>query len=350
MFKLYSKIPCCLIAVISAITILFVGSAFGAIESPDRAVVIAKKSRDRVERNGKILKASSNELFQAFAERTEALQELIDTHKSLESAGLLKKNDPDGRARRAHINARILLEVGELKKACDINLDNLIHSLNSFDKAVATSLLDSQATRAINSNHELAIKDYLRKEKQRFQKASEDAEKALDEYQSATDPRMKQRLKNRYMRAKKRLHNLDQQRKRYETRMKIASKNQQITGLIREKIRNTGNSIPDRFRDVLADLYTTFAKVVPVAEAGGTGTPELWENLGFQNLEEMSKTLDIVGDATGKLNQVLDAMVDDVLAGLGQIEVINDSPYSGEMLSVEEEMEFINKTRMAWAN
>ncbi len=327
-----------------------VGIGHAAIEeSGDRAVTIAKQSRDRVERNGKVLKASSHQLFSEFAKRTEVLQELIDTHKNLESGGFLDKNDPDGKARRAHLNAKILLEVGELKKACDVHVVNLLRSLEGFDEAVSSSLMDSQATRSINTNYELGLKEYLKKERIRFVKAADDAQKALEEYEAETDERAKSRLKDKYMRAKRRLQTLDQQRVRYETRMKIAEKNQQVTGLIREKIRQTGNNIPDKFRDVLTDLYNTFAKVVPVAESGGTGTPELWENLGFSNLEAVSNTLDIVSDATGKLNVVLDGMVNDVLSDLGSIEVVQANGLSNQAISVDEEMEYINKSRMGWA-
>jgi hypothetical protein len=323
--------------------------SMGAIgDSGDRAVVIAKQSRDRVERNGKILKDSSSALFEEFARRTQVLQELLDTHKNLEEGGFLDKNDPDGRARRANLNAKILVEVGELKKVCDQHVGILLRSLENFDDAVSKSLMDTQATRSINSNYELALGDYLQKEKTRFESAALDAEQALEEYQEASDPRLKDRLKSKYLRAKRRLVVIDQARQRFETRMKIAMQNQKITALIRDKIRETGNHIPDKFRDVLSDLYNTFAKVVPVAEAGGTSGPEFWENFGFSNLEEVSKTLDIVSGATSKLNLVLDGMVDDVLSDLGKIEVIKDSTLTTESIDIQEEMDFLNKQRLAW--
>ncbi len=136
--------------------------------SADRAVEIARNSRDRVERNGKTLKATSQAVFKEFADRTVALQKLIDTRKELADAGFLTKGDPAGDARRAHINAKILTEVGELKKVCDQNLDNLLYALDTFDMAVADSLVDSQATRSINSNYGLALDQYLKHEKARF--------------------------------------------------------------------------------------------------------------------------------------------------------------------------------------
>jgi hypothetical protein len=126
-------------------------------EDADRAVEIAKRSRDRVERNSNNLKASSQAVFTEFAERTATLQKLMDTRNALEAAGFLTKGDPEGDARRAHINGRILTEVGELKKVCDKNLDSLLFSLESFDAAVADSLVDTQATRSINSNYELTL-------------------------------------------------------------------------------------------------------------------------------------------------------------------------------------------------
>lgn len=317
-------------------------------ESADRAVEIAKQSRDRVERNGKRLKASSHALFSEFAERTGTLQKLIDTREKLEKAGFLAKGDPDGEARRAHINAKILMEVGGLKKACDKHLDSLLDALESFDETVVASLVDSQATRSINSNYELTLDRYLKKERSRFEKASKDAQAALIEYQEAKDPNLKKRLFMKYNRAKKRLLKIEQRRKIYEARIKAAALNQKIAGLIREKIRAEGNDIPTRFREVMMDLYNTFAKIIPVAEVGGTGSPEILANMGFSNIQEVRDILDTVGGASVKLGGVLDNMVNDVMAGLNEIQIINDTNISSETFSVEEEMDFLSKQRESW--
>jgi len=319
-----------------------------AVETADRAVEIAKQSRDRVERNGKNLKASSHKVFKEFAKRTVGLQKLINTRRDLEKAGLLKKGDPDGDVRRAHINAKILSEVGELKKVCDKHLDSLLFSLDTFDEAVAESLVDSQATRSINSNYELALNQYLKQEKSRFLQAQQNAETALKAYQQENDERKKKRLKAKYIRAKRRLLRINQRRKLYAARIKAAAANQKITGLVREKIRTEGNDITSRFRQVMANLYNTFAKIVPIAEVGGTGTPSILGSLGFSNLEAVRDTLVVVDDAVDKLGKVLDDMVNDVMAGLGEIKVVKGSGLIGESISIEEEMEFLRKQREAW--
>lgn len=316
----------------------------------DRAVEIARQARDRVERNGGRLKASSNALFKEFAERTVALQQLIDARERLDQSGFLAKGDPEGEARRAHINARILTEVAGLKRTTDKHLEGLLNSLQAFDDAVAGSLVDCQATRSINSNYELTLEQYLKQERSHFDRASRDAQDALNAYQDASDPREKERRLQQYNRAKRRLMQIDQRRRLYEARIKVADMNQKISGLIRERIRAEGGDISSKFRQVMADLYNTFSKIVPIAEVGGTGTPEIFANLGFGNMEELRETLTIVDGAVGKLGVVLDDMVDDVLAGLGEIKVVNDSSLDGESLSIEEEMDFLSRQREAWSS
>jgi hypothetical protein len=317
--------------------------------SADRAVEIARQARDRVERSGKSLQGSSQSLFKEFAERTVELQKLLDARRQLEESGLLAKGDPDGDARRAHINGQILIEVGELKKACDRHLTGMLAALEHFDRAVADSLVDSQATRSINSNYELALDQYLQKGQSHYQDAAGDAETALQAYQNASDERVKSRMLKRYQRAKQRLQQIAQRRQLYQARLQAAAMNQQISGMIREKIRLEGSDIPTRFREVMAAIYNTFAKITPIAELGGTGTPELLGNLGFANLSEVRETLDLVDGAIGKLGTVLDDMVNDVMAGLGEIRVVGDSGgSSGASFSVEEEMEFLRSQRDAW--
>ena len=316
--------------------------------SADRAVEIARNSRDRVERNGKTLKASSQAVFKEFADRTVALQKLIDTRRELGDAGCLTKGDPAGDARRAHINAKILMEVGELKKVCDQNLDNLLYALDTFDMAVADSLVDSQATRSINSNYGLALDQYLKQEKARFLEADEDAKAALTAYLEETDSRRKHRLRKKYARSKQRLLQIGARRQMYEARVKAAAMNQKITGLIRTKIKSEGYDISSKFRQIMANLYNTFAKIIPIAEVGGTGGPKILSNLGFSNVEDMHETLVVVDSAVDKLGHVLDDMVNDVLSGLGGIQVVKDNDVIGESISIEEEMEFLRKQREAW--
>jgi tetratricopeptide (TPR) repeat protein len=316
--------------------------------SADRAVQIARQSRDRVELSGKGLHEAADTMFQEFADRTVALQELLDTRKELEAAGFLNRTDPDGAARRANINGKILTEVGILKSVCDQNLPELLSALDSFDDAVAASLVDSQATRSINSNYELALDSYLKQERSYYSRASGDAESALEAFQSATDPRQKELAQRRYKRAKQRLVQIGQRRQLYEARLKAAEMNQQVSGMIRDKIRSEGHNVPTRFREVMTGLYTAFARITPIAEVGGTGAPEIWSQIGFSNLEEMHSTLQVVDDAVGKLDGVLNDMVDDVMTGLNEIKPVGNTTGSGRTFSVEEEMEFLRKQRQSW--
>lgn len=314
----------------------------------DRAVEIARQARDRVEYSGQSLQSASQTLFKEFAETTVKLQRLIDVRQNLEASGLLAKGDVDGDARRAHINGKILLEVSELKQACDQNLTTMLSALEQFDQAVADSLVDSQATRSINSNYELALDQYLKQGKAHYQDAAGDAESALQSYQAETDERSKARMLKRYQRAKKRLVQISQRRNLYEARLKVAAVNQQVSGVVRQRIREQGNDIPSRFREVMAGIYNTFAKITPIAEFGGTGNPEVLGAIGFENLSELRSTLDVVDGAIGKLGTVLDDMVSDVTGALSGIQVIDGNGSTSGTLSVEEEMGFLRQQREAW--
>jgi len=314
----------------------------------DRAVEIAKRSRDRIENSGSLLKQSSGKLFSEFAMRTGELQKFLDTRQRLEKAGMLSKDDPLGKSMRANINARIILEVGKLKGVCDDNLDSLLMALDAFDRAIAASIVDTQATRSINSNYELILKNYRQKEQERFIEAAAKAEELLEQIRGAQDPTTKKRLITKYSRVKKRLNQIRQRRVLYESRLKVASMNQKISGMIRQKIRQEGSDVPSKFRNVMSGLYTSFSKVVPVAETGGTGFADSLGNFGFANIAELSNTLDIVDASTQKLNKVLDQMVEDVIGGLDDIQIIDDKNVTSGSISFEKEMEFIGKERAAW--
>ena len=320
----------------------------GQMAWADRAVEIARQARDRVEYSGKSLQSASQTLFSEFAQTTVELQRLIDVRQNLEASGLLAKGDVDGDARRAHNNGKILLEVSELKEVCDTNLTTMLTALEQFDQAVADSLVDSQATRSINSNYELALYQYLKQGKTHYQDAAADAESALQSYQAETDERVKSRLLKRYQRAKKRLIQINQRRNLYEARLKVAAVNQQVSGVVRQRIREQGNDIPSRFREVMAGIYNTFAKITPIAEFGGTGNPEVLGAIGFENLGELRSTLDVVDGAIGKLGSVLDDMVTDVTGALSGIQVIDGNGSTSGTLSVEEEMGFLRQQREAW--
>jgi hypothetical protein len=334
-----------------AAIVLLVGQLIASpfVNAADRAVEIAKKSRDRIENSGSLLKQSSQKMFSEFAVRTGELQKLLDTRQRLEKAGMLSKDDSLGKSRRANINARIILEVGKLKDVCDQNIDPLLLSLESFDRAIAESIVDTQATRSINDNHELSIKNYKKTELNRFNQAAETAVELLDQMRSTQDPVVKKRLLNKYNRVRNRIRQIKQRRVLYESRLKIAAMNQMLSEKTREKIREHGDEIPKKFINVISNLNHAFYKVVPVAETGGTGFADSLSSFGFSNLKKLSETLDIVSASTGKLGGVLDDMVNDVLEGLDGIKSVDDDNVTTGAISYEKEMEFIGKERAAWS-
>ncbi|MCG8567025.1 MAG: hypothetical protein MI747_18280 [Desulfobacterales bacterium] len=316
------------------------------LDTGDRAVEIAKRARDRIEKSGSQLKSSSHQMFSQFAEKTGELQALIDTRKRLEQAGMLDPADPMGQARKVHINARIIREVGALKLICDENLDLVLNSLEGFDRAIAASVADTQATRSINSNYELILREYREKERERFEGAATQAEALLEEIQGADAPELKRRLTAKYARIRQRLDRIEQRRILYEARLKVAGVNQKISGMIREKIRQ--QDIPTKFRTMLTSLYTNFAKVVPVAAIGGTDLEAALGKLGFSQMSELSTTLDVMTDVNGKLSQVLNAMLSDVTQGLDGVKIVDGEALSDGAFSAEKEMEYLSKRRAQW--
>ncbi len=335
------------VIVLMVIQTLLVATSYAAA---DRAVEIARQSRDRIESSGSLLKQSSKKMFAEFAARTGELQRLLDTRQRLEEAGLLSKDDPVGRARRANINARIILEVGRLKAVCDQNIDPLLLSLEAFDRAIAESIIDTQATRSLNDNYELSLKNYRRDELKRFSQAAADAEALLDQIRDAKDPATKQRLVDKYNRVKGRIRHIRQRRMLYESRLKIAAMNQHLSEKTMENIQAHGEQIPKKFIQVITSLNLAFSKVVPVAETGGTGHADALAKLGFSNLTQLSQTLDIVAASTEKLDKVLDTMVNDVLEGLDSIKSVDDASVTRETVSYEKEMAFIGSERAAWSH
>lgn len=320
-----------------------------AADRPDRAVEIARRASRRVESSGQGLQDSARQVFQAFAERTVNLQKLIDTRRQLEESGLLDPKDPDGAARRAHINGRILVEVGELKMACDAHLGGLLHAVDDFDQAVAGSLVDSQGTRSINSNYELALEQYLKRVRGQFEEAIQDARETLQAWEDAADPRLKERLRKKYLRSKRRLQQIVQRRKLYEARLKVSANNQKIAGLIREQIRRQGHEVPTRFFDLLKQLYTVFEKVIPVAEMGGTNAPNLLVHGGLGNLGQVNNDLQIFEGAVGKLDTSLGGMVDDMVAGLGDIQAVqHDGGVEAAVMTGGEETEYLRDLYANW--
>ncbi len=99
-------IPVVAILTTLLMTVSPVSAENSGLANADRAVQIARQSRDLVEASSKGVQSASENLFRQFAQRTLALQKMLDTRRELEAAGFLNKNDPDGSARLAHIKKK----------------------------------------------------------------------------------------------------------------------------------------------------------------------------------------------------------------------------------------------------
>ena len=320
-------------------------SCFGKVNTADRAVEISQNAKNQVERSGMRLKKAADVLFKEFAQRTAELQKLINTRKELKAAGLLDKDDPQGRLRLSHLNAKILSQVAELKKAADHNLMPMLDSLEAFDSVAAKSLADTQATRTINNNYELLLANYLDGEKVRFDHAAREAEEALECTQNAETDQEKKRCQQHYLRSKTRIEKVMTRKKVFESRLRIAEINQKVASKIQERIKEEGGSISSKFREVLTKLYLAFGQIVPVAVMGGTDPGSAWGNAEFKSLTEMSSVLDTVDDSLAKLSMVIGEMVGDVTKDLDNVQVVAGNEVSGGSISFEDEMDYLRTAK-----
>lgn len=310
----------------------------------DRAMEIAKKAKNNVEFSGNELKSTSDKVFKAFAEKTAELQKLMDTRKNLEEAGLLDPNDDLGKARTRNLNAKILGKVAELKEIADSNLSSVLFALDRFDGTVAEAISDSQATRSINSNYELNVNNYLKKEKEIFAEALESAEKYLKECDNGRN----KIACERYSRSKQRLERINQRKKLYKARMLVVANNQKFAELVRDQIKKKGPMVSSRLRLLLAKLYITFSKISPIAPVVGKDSSTVFESAGFANMEKFLDTVVVVDDSLDKLNIELDAMVDGVLEGFGNIAKVEGKFVTQDQFSTEEELSYLNKMKQEW--
>lgn len=310
----------------------------------DRAMEIAKKAKNNVEFSGNELKSVSDKVFKAFAEKTAELQKLMDTRKNLEEAGLLDSDDELGKARTRNLNAKILGKVAELKEIADSHLSSLLFALERFDQTVAEAISDSQATRSINSNYELNANNYLKKEKEIFAEAFENAEQYLKECDNGRN----QAACERYHRSKQRLERIKQRKKLYEARMLVVSNNQKFAELVRDQIKKKGPMVSSKLRKLLSNLYITFSKISPITPVVGKDSSAVFESAGFANMEKFLDTLGVVDDSLDKLNTELDTMVDGILEGFGNIAKVEGKFVTKEQFSTEEELSYLNKMKQEW--
>ena len=325
----------------------FVISQAAVLQSSDKAIRIIKQSHDRMERSSQNLMASTKPLFQEFAERSVELSKLIDARKQLDEAGLLVKGDPDGDARRIHIDARILTETGELKKFCDSHLAGILNSIANYDRAVVNSVVDSQATRSLIGNRELAMEQYIAKRSRAYAEAIQEASATLEALQNETDPQKKKRLQKKYNNSKKRLNRHEKKKRLYESRLKMTENTEKLSKLMRDNIRNSGSEISSTLRDQLLELYQAFENAVAIVEIG----PEMMSSGSYNlaSMGELQQMARITGPSITKLSNMLGQMTDDMISQLST-GFENAAIKSGESFSIEEEMNFLRTARESSLN
>lgn len=316
-------------------------SAQTALPSGDRAVDISKNARERVNRSGKQLVSSSKAFFSAFAAKTGELQDIIDTKKSLQESGMLDSNP----AIEPNLNARFMTAVGGLKEACDTHVQELQQSLERFEETIGQAIADTQNVKAINSNYELALSEFKKKEQEKYDEAEKRAMKLLEACEDGD-----QSACRRYRSVKSRLMSIAQQARMYSTKVKIAQVNQQLGAALRTKIRNDGPEIAYKMRDMLTQLYASFHKIADIMEIGGPDLKRcLTEGIfGGLSTDELNANLDLATQSIGKLSAHIDSMVDSILADLGGMQ----SPaagvtqnMAGAQMSAEEELNALNNLR-----
>lgn len=325
----------------------FATSLAAVEQSSDKAIRIIKQSHDRMERSSQNLMASTKPLFQEFAERSVELSKLIDARKQLEEAGLLVNGDPDGDARRVHIDAKILTETGELKKFCDSHLGGILNALANYDRAVINSVSDSQATRSLIGNRELAMEQYITKRSEAYAEAIQEASATLEALQNEIDPQKKKRLQKRYNNAKKRLNRHEKKKKLYESRLKMTENTAKLSKLMRDNIRDSGTEISATLRDQLLELYQAFENAVAIVEIG----PEMMSSGSYDlaSMNELQQMANVTGPSITKLSNMLGQMTDDMINQL-TTGFENAAIKSGESFSIEEEMNFLRTARESALN
>lgn len=316
-------------------------SVYAQVPAGDRAVEITKRAREDVNRSGKQLVSSSKEFFQAFAAKTSDLQNILDTKKALENSGMLKSNE----AIEPNLNARFMVAVGELKEASDKHLLQLRRSLEIFEETIAKAITNTQDVKSINSNYELALKEFRKREAKKYEKAEQKAMEMLEACNQGD-----KHACNRFKSLKNRLMGISQQVKLYQTKVKIAQINQQLSSAVRNKIRNEGPEIAYKLRNILTQLYASFHKIADIVELGG---PDLKNAItkgifGGLSTDELNANLNLATEAVEKLSTTIDSIVDSILVSLGDIASPTEgisTGLKGAQINTEEELESLAKLR-----
>jgi len=318
-------------------------AARASIPTGDRAMELSRRAREDVNRSGKQLVSSSKDFFQAFAAHTSELQDILDTRKALKNSGMVESN----KEIETNLNARFMVAVGKLKQACDKHIVDLMRSLERFEKSIATAIANTQDVKAINSNYELALTAFRKSEQKKYDAAEKKALEVLDRCNAGN-----KHACNRYRSLKSKLMAISQQVRLYETKVKIAQMNQDLSAAMRNKIKNEGPRIAFKMRNVLTQLYASFHKVADIMDVGG---PDLKEALsegifGGLSTDELNQNLDLATQSIEKLSGSIDEIVNAILADLGGVRSptagISDG-LAGAQVNTEEELESLGKLRQA---
>lgn len=328
-------------SVVGILIFLFSTSVYAQVPAGDRAVEITRRAKKDVNRSGEQLVSSSKAFFQAFAEKTSDLQNILDTKTALKNSGMLESND----AIEPNLNARFMVAVGELKESSDKHLLQLRRSLEIFEETIAKAITNTQDVKSINSNYELALKEFNKREVKKYDQAER---KAMDVLEACNQG--DKHACNRYKSLKNRLMGISQQVKLYQTKVKIAQINQQLSSAVRNKIRNEGPEIAYKLRNILTQLYASFHKIADIVELGGPNLKNAITNgiFGGLSTDELNANLNLATEAVEKLSSTIDSMVDSILVSLGDIasptEGIGTS-LKGAQVSTDEELQSLAKLR-----
>ena len=328
-----------LFVVLSITVMLFPVPIWGQVPSGDRAVNLSRQARDNVNRSGKQLVSSTKAFFQAFAENTSSLQNILDTKKALKNSGMLDGNE----AIEPNLNARFMIAVGDLKQDCDKHVFELKRSLELFEESIAKAITDTQDVKAINSNYELALKEFKKREQKKYDKIEKQAMDVLE----ACNQKDKHAC-SKYRNLKNMLRSIEHQVTLYKSKVKIAQMNQQLGAAMRDKIKTHGPAISSKMRIALTKLYGVYHRLADIIEMGG---PDLGRSLtrifGGLSTGELMQNLDITTQAIDKLSDSIDEMVSSILGDIDQVQspVAGVSGLAGSQINIEEEMKSLSLLR-----
>ncbi len=325
--------------IVTAFLLIMPLMLYAAVPSGDRAVEISKRARQSVNESGERLVSSTRAFFQAFAEHTTDLQEILDTKRALRDSGMLE-NRPDI---EANINARFMNKVGALKKGCDEHVQELTRSLESFEETIAQAIARTQDVKAINSNYELALKEFKKREQKRYGETEKKAMEALESCDAGDKLAC-----NRYRNITQRLRGIQHQATVYKTKLKTAQLNQMLGKKMRDKIKVAGPEIAFKMREALTKLYGVYHMLADIMELGG---PDMKRSLndvfGGLSTDVLMNRLDVTTAAIDKLTLAVDEMVGSILGDFDKMKptAAGVSSLADSQINIEDEMKLLFEMR-----